>query len=50
MSKTLLGHMTNKNIKLFEYINSEGYSVLYPFRVGDIVRVKCWGDSYSTYN
>lgn len=37
------------NIKLFEYINSEGHSLLFPFRVGDIVRVKDWGESFSTY-
>lgn len=37
------------NIKLFEYINSKGYSVFFPFRVGDIVKVKNWGNSYSTY-
>ena len=37
------------NIKLFEYINSEGYSLLFPFRVGDIVKVKDWGESYSSY-
>lgn len=37
------------NIKLFEYINSEGYSVLFPFRVGDIVKVNDWGESYSAY-
>jgi hypothetical protein len=37
------------NIRLFEYINSEGYSVLFPFRVGDIVKVKNWGESYSSY-
>lgn len=51
MNKTLLGHIPNKNmnIKLFEYINSEGHSVLFPFRVGDIVKVKNWGDSYSSY-
>lgn len=51
MSKTLLGHIPNKNmnINLFEYINSEGYSVLFPFRVGDIVKVKDWGESYSSY-
>ena len=52
MSKTLLGHIPNKNmnIKQFEYINSEGYMVLFPFRVGDIVKVKNWGESYSSYN
>lgn len=51
MSKTLLGHVPNKNmnIKLFEYINSEGHTVLFPFRVGDIVKVKDWGESYSSY-
>jgi len=51
MSKILLGHIPNKNmnIKLFEYINSDGYTVLFPFRVGDIVKVKDWGDSYSSY-
>lgn len=51
MSKTLLGHIPNKNmnIKLFEFINSEGYTKRYPFRVGDIVKVKDWGESYSTY-
>lgn len=51
MSKTLLGHIPNKNmnIKLFEYISSDGYTVLFPFRVGDIVKVKNWGESYSTY-
>lgn len=51
MNKTLLGHIPNKNmnIKLFEYINSKGYSILSPFRVGDIVKVKDWGDSYSSY-
>lgn len=51
MSKTLLGYIPNKNmnIKLFEYINSEGYSVLFPFRVGDIVKVKNWGSSYNSY-
>jgi hypothetical protein len=37
------------NINLFEYINSEGYSVLYPFRVGDIVKVNNWGQSYTNY-
>lgn len=37
------------NIKLFEYINSKGYSVLFPFRVGDIVKVKNWGNSYDSY-
>lgn len=37
------------SIKLFEYINSEGYSILFPFRVGDIVRVKDWGESYTSY-
>lgn len=52
MSKTLLGHIPNKNmnIKLFEYINSKGYSVLFPFRVGDIVKVENWGNSYSCYS
>ena len=53
MSKTLLGHVPNKNmnmnIKLFEYINSEGHTVLFPFRVGDIVKIKDWGESYSSY-
>ena len=53
MSKTLLGHVPNNNmnmnIKLFEYINSEGHTVLFPFRVGDIVKVKDWGESYSSY-
>lgn len=51
MSKTLLGYIPNKsmNIKLFEYINSDGHTVLFPFRVGDIVKVKDWGDSYSSY-
>lgn len=51
MSKILLGYIPNKNmnIKLFEYINSEGYSVLFPFRVGDIVKVNDWGESYSAY-
>jgi hypothetical protein len=37
------------NIKLFEYINSDGHIVSFPFRVGDIVKVKYWGDSYSSY-
>jgi hypothetical protein len=37
------------NIRLFEYINSEGDSFIFPFRVGDIVRVKDWGSSYSSY-
>lgn len=37
------------NIKLFEYINSGGYTSLFPFRVGDIVKVKDWGESYSSY-
>lgn len=54
MSKTLLGHVPNKNmnmnIKLFEYINSEGHTVLFPFRVGDIVKIKDWGESYSSYD
>ena len=51
MSKTLLGHIPNKNmnIKLFEFINSEGIKKIYPFRVGDIVRVEDWGESYSSY-
>ena len=51
MSKTLLRNIPNKNmnIKLFEYINSDGYTVLFPFRVGDIVKVKDWGESYSSY-
>ena len=51
MSKTLLGHIPNKNmsIKLFEFINSEGIKKRYPFRVGDIVRVEDWGESYSCY-
>ena len=51
MSKILLGHIPNKNmnIKLFEYINSDGYTILFPFRVGDIVKVKDWGESYSSY-
>jgi hypothetical protein len=37
------------NIRLFEYINSKGHSVFYPFRVGDIVKVNNWGQSYTTY-
>jgi len=51
MSKILLGHIPNKNmnIKLFEYINSDGGTILFPFRVGDIVKVKDWGESYSSY-
>ena len=51
MSKTLLGYIPNKNmnIKLFEFINSEGYTERYPFRVGDIVRVINWRDSYPSY-
>lgn len=51
MSKTLLGHIPNKNmnIRLFEFINSEGIKKRYPFRVGDIVRVINWGDSYPSY-
>lgn len=51
MSKTLLGHVPNKNMnnKLFEYIDNEGHTVLFPFRVGDIVKVKDWGESYSSY-
>lgn len=51
MSKTLLGHIPNKNmsIKLFEFINSEGIKKRYPFRVGDIVRVEDWGESFSCY-
>lgn len=51
MSKTLLGYIPNKsmNIKLFEYINSDGHTFLFPFRVGDIVKVKDWGGSFSTY-
>lgn len=51
MSKTLLEHISNKNmnIKLFEYINSNGDSLLFPFRVGDIVKVKNWGESYTMY-
>ena len=45
MSKTLLGYIPNKsmNIKQFEYINSDGYTFLFPFRVGDIVKVKLIG-------
>ena len=41
MSKTLLGYIPNKsmNIKQFEYINSDGHTFLFPFRVGDIVKV-----------
>lgn len=51
MSKTLLGYIPNKsmNIKLFEYINSDGHTFLFPFRVGDIVKVKDWGGSFSSY-
>ena len=51
MSKTLLGHIPNKNmsIKLFEFINSEGIKKRYPFRVGDIVRVEDWCESFSCY-
>ena len=51
MIKTLLGHIPNKNrsIKLFEFINSEGIKKRYPFRVGDIVRVEDWGESFSCY-
>ena len=51
MSKTLLGYIANKsmNIKQFEYINSDGHTFLFPFRVGDIVKVKYWGDSFSSY-
>lgn len=37
------------NIKLFEFINSEGIKKRYPFRVGDIVRVINWSDSYTSY-
>lgn len=37
------------NIELFEYINSEGHSLLFPFRVGDIVKIYDWGESYSAY-
>lgn len=37
------------NIKLFGYINSDGDTALFPFRVGDIVKVKDWGESYSSY-
>ena len=45
MSKTLLGYIPNKsmNIKQFEYINSDGHTFLFPFRVGDIVKVKLIG-------
>ena len=51
MSKTLRGHIHNKNmsIRLFDFINSLGYTKRYPFRVGDIVKVKDWGESYSCY-
>ena len=51
MSKTLQGHIPNKNmnIKLFEYKHTDGYISVFPFRVGDIVKVKDWGESYSSY-
>ena len=51
MSKTPQKRITNKNtnIKLFDFINSVGYTKRYPFRVGDIVKVKDWGESYSCY-
>lgn len=37
------------NIRLFEYKHTDGYISVFPFRVGDIVKVKDWGDSYSSY-
>lgn len=37
------------NIRLFEYKHTDGYISVFPFRVGDIVKVKNWGDSYSSY-
>ena len=51
MSKTLQGHIPNKNmnIRLFGYKHTDGYISFFPFRVGDIVKVKNWGDSYSSY-
>jgi len=51
MGKTLLGHIPNKNmnIRLFEYKHTNGYISVFPFRVGDIVKVKDWGKSYSSY-
>lgn len=51
MSKTLLGHIPNKNmnINLFEYKHTDGYISVFPFRVGDIVKIYDWGESYSAY-
>lgn len=51
MSKTLQGHIPNKNmnIRLFEYKHTDGHISVFPFRVGDIVKVKDWGESYSSY-
>jgi hypothetical protein len=37
------------NIRLFEYKHTDGYISVFPFRVGDIVKVKDWGESYSSY-
>ena len=51
MGKTLLEHIPNKNmnIRLFKYEHTDGYISSFPFRVGDIVKVKDWGESYSSY-
>ena len=51
MSKTLLGYIPNKNmnIRLFEYKHTDGSISVFPFRVGDIVKVKNWSESYPYY-
>ena len=51
MSKTLQEHIPNKNmnIRQFEYKHTDGHISVFPFRVGDIVKVKNWGESYSSY-
>lgn len=50
MSKIQRKHIPKKNTCIkFTYINTRGWTSEFPFRVGDIVKVKDWGYSYSSY-
>ena len=40
---------TTNTIKIFEYKTTRGGLEYFPFRVGDLVKVKDWGETYSSY-
>lgn len=45
----MIQSVRRSNLKVFAYHKYSGSIDYLPFRVGDIVRVTDWGESYSTY-